>query len=167
MCLPLGEPPPNCACAFSDMARKKTKSNSKRATTAPKLLTGGNPQIPMGDGDAPVQAYIKAMPDWKSGIGRQLDKLIVQTVPNVCKAVRWNTPFYGIEGQGWFVAFGCSTKYVKMTFFAGTSLDPVPPVESKQETVRYFHIFENDQLDETTLVSWIRQASALPGEAVF
>ena len=140
------------------MARKRTK---------PKLLTGGNPQIPKGDGDAPVQAYIKAMPEWKSGVGKQLDKLIVQTVPNIRKAVRWNTAFYGIEGQGWFVAFDCTTKHVKVTFFAGSSLKPVPPVESKQETVRYFHIHETEELDEKTFTIWIRQASELPGEAVF
>ena len=149
------------------MAPNKTKTNSKRASAKPKLLTGGNPQIPKGDGDAPVQAYINAMPEWKSGVGKQLDKLIVQTVPNVRKAVRWNTSFYGIEGQGWFVAFDCTTKYVKVAFFAGTSLKPVPPEKSKQETVRYFHIHETDELDEETFTSWVRQASELPGEAVF
>ena len=149
------------------MTRKKKTSTAKRAATKPKLLTGGNPQIPKGDGDASVQAYINAMPDWKSKIGRQLDKLIVETVPNVRKAVRWNTPFYGIEGQGWFMAFGCTTKYVKVTFFAGKLLAPVPPIESKQETVRYFHIFKESEVDELTITHWIRQASELPGEAVF
>ncbi|QDU11836.1 DUF1801 domain-containing protein [Gimesia aquarii] len=149
------------------MARKKTKTTPKRAAAKPKLLTGGNPQIPKGDGDAPVQAYIKAMPEWKSEIGRRLDEMIVYTVSNVRKAVRWNTPFYGIEGQGWFVAFDCTTKYVKVAFFAGMSLNPVPPIESKQKTVRYFHIYENDELDEEAFTNWVRQASELPGEDVF
>ncbi len=141
--------------------------NSSAKTTKPKLLTGGNPQIPKGDGDGPVQAYIAAMPDWKSKIGRHLDSLIVSTVPEVVKAVRWNTPFYGIEGQGWFMAFDCTTNYIKVAFFKGTSLDPVPPVTSKQEAVRYFHVHEEDILDDELLRSWIQQASALPGEPVF
>lgn len=143
------------------MARKSTK----RAKV--KLLTGGNPQIPKADGDAPVQDYIAAMPGWKSEIGRRLDALVEAAVPEVRKAVRWNTPFYGIEGRGWFFAYNCLTKYVKITFFMGTSLDPIPPVESKQDNVRYFHIFEDDELDEAQLTSWIRQAAALPGEEVF
>ncbi len=133
----------------------------------PKLLSGGNPQIAKADGDAPVQAYIAAMPGWKRDVGRRLDALIVRTVPNVRKAVRWNTPFYGIEGQGWFLGFHCITKYVKVAFFRGTSLRPLPPVESKQKDVRYFHIHEDDQLDEELVASWIRQASELPGEKLF
>ena len=133
----------------------------------PKLLSGGNPQIPKGDGDAPVQAYIAAMPEWKRAVGETLDRMIVETVPEVRKAVRWNTPFYGVEDQGWFVAFDCTTKYVKVAFFAGTSLQPVPPVESKQQNVRYFHIHETDEIDEETFTSWVRQAAELPGEAVF
>lgn len=149
------------------MSRKDPSNQPKQVTAGPKLLTGGNPQIPKGDGDAPVQAYIKAMPGWKSAIGRQLDRLIVQTVPAVRKAVRWNTPFYGIEGQGWFMAFDCTTKYVKVAFFAGTSLEPIPPIESKQEAVRYFHILENDKLDEALFASWVRQASQIRGEDVF
>ena len=111
-----------------------------------------------------MQAYIAAMPGWKRDVGRRLDALIVRTVPNVRKAVRWNTPFYGIEGQGWFLGFHCITKYVKVAFFRGTSLRPLPPVESKQKDVRYFHIHEDDQLDEELVASWIRQASELPGE---
>ena len=110
-----------------------------------------------------MQAYIAAMPGWKRDVGRRLDALIVRTVPNVRKAVRWNTPFYGIEGQGWFLGFHCITKYVKVAFFRGTSLRPLPPVESKQKDVRYFHIHEDDQLDEELVASWIRQASELPG----
>jgi hypothetical protein len=133
----------------------------------PKLLSGGNPQIPKADGDAPVQAYIAAMPGWKRDVGRRLDALIVRTVPQVRKAVRWNSPFYGIEGQGWFLCIHCITKYVKVAFFNGASLRPVPPVASKHQGTRYFHIYENDQFDEELLASWIRQASALPGEKCF
>ena len=128
------------------------------------LLSGGNPQIAKGDGDSPVQAYISAMPGWKSELGRRLDTLIVRTVPNVSKAVKWNTPFYGIEGEGWFVAYHCFTKYVKVTFFRGTSLSPIPPGESKQQEVRYFDIYEDDELDEAQFTDWVRQASQLPGE---
>ena len=136
-------------------------------SSEPKLLSGGNPQIPKGDGDAPVQAYIAAMPGWKQDVGRSLDALIVRTVPDVRKAVRWNSPFYGIEGQGWFLSFHCFTKYVKVTFLNGASLRPAPPVESKHEAVRYFHIHEDEPFDEELLAGWIRQASALPGERMF
>lgn len=129
----------------------------------PRLLSGGNPQIPKGDGDGPVQAYIAAMPGWKREAGRRLDALIERTVPGVRKAVRWNSPFYGVEGQGWFVSFHCFTKYVKVTFFDGASLRPVPPVGSKDPKVRYFHIHEDGQIDEALVESWVRQAAALPG----
>lgn len=142
----------------------------KRTTadaTPPELLSGGNPQIPKGDGDAPVQAYLAAMPGWKRGVGVRLDALVVRTVPGVRKAVRWNTPFYGLDGQGWFLAFHCVTKYVKVTFFRGTSLTPVPPVESKVKDVRYLHVHEHDEIDEDGLASWIRQAAALPGDTCF
>ena len=128
-----------------------------------KLLSGGNPQIPKGDGDAPVQAYIAAMPGWKSEAGRRLDRLIEKTVPDVRKAVKWNSPFYGVEGQGWFLSFHCFTKYVKVTFFRGTSLRPIPPGESKNKEVRYLDIHENDELDEKQLAAWIKQAAAIPG----
>ena len=144
-----------------------TKSKLRAAAAKPKLLSGGNPQIAKADGDAPVQAYIAAMPGWKRDVGRRLDALIVRTVPGVRKAVRWNTPFYGIEGRGWFLGFHCITKYVKVAFFRGTSLRPLPPVESKQKDVRYFHIHEDDQLDEELVASWIRQASELPGDSLF
>ena len=137
------------------------------AARKPKLLSGGNPQIAKADGDAPVQAYIAAMPGWKRAVGRRLDALIVRTVPNVRKAVRWNSPFYGIEGRGWFLGVHCITKYVKVAFFRGTSLRPMPPVESKQKNVRYFHIHEADQLDEELVGSWIRQVAELPGENCF
>jgi hypothetical protein len=130
----------------------------------PRLLSGGNPQIPKGEGDGPVQDYISAMPGWKRDIGRSLDELIVRTVPNVHKAVKWNQPFYGSEGGGWFLAFRCYTRYVQLSFFRGTSLDPVPPKGSKHPEVRYLDIHEGDELDEGRLASWIEQASALPGE---
>ena len=144
------------------MAGKTNKKSAKGAK--PALLSGGNPQIPKGEGDAPVQAYIAAMPGWKSDIGRRLDALIVRTVPNVRKAVKWNSPFYGLEGQGWFLSFRCFTKYVKVAFFRGTSLRPVPPGESKHKEVRYLDIHEDDELDKAQLADWIKQASRLPGE---
>jgi hypothetical protein len=132
--------------------------------TEPRLLAGGNPQIPKGDGNAPVQAYIQAMPDWKHRIGRLIDGLVERAVPDVQKAVKWNTPFYGLEGRGWFLAFHCFDRYVKLTFFRGTSLMPVPPGKSKQAEVRYLDIRENDEVDETLLADWIVQASRLPGQ---
>jgi len=128
------------------------------------LLSGGNPQIAKGYGDEPVQAYIAAMPGWKSDLGRRLDALVVRTVPDVCKAVKWNSPFYGLEGQGWFLSFHCFTRYVKLTFFRGTSLEPIPPGASKHPETRYFDIHEHDELDEARLADWVRQASQLPGE---
>jgi len=142
----------------------KKKPAKKRAGKKPKLLTGGNPQIPKAYGNAPVRAYIAAMPGWKRAVGRRLDALIVKSVPDVYKAVKWNTPFFGIEGQGWFVAFNCMTKYIKVCFFRGTSLKPIPPGESKQKDVRYLDIYEDDELDEARFVSWVKQARKLPGE---
>jgi hypothetical protein len=139
------------------MADKKAK---------PVLLAGGNPQIPKGDGDGPVQAYLAAMPGWKQDVGRRLDALVVGAVPEVHKAVKWNSPFYGVEGQGWFLNFHCFTKYVKVTFFRGASLSPVPPGESKSKDVRYLDIHEHDDVDEAQLVAWIQQAIELPGEAL-
>jgi hypothetical protein len=132
----------------------------------PKLLVGGNPQIPKGEGDGPVQDYIAAMPGWKRALGERLDDLVVRTVADVHKAVKWNQPFYGSGGDGWFLAFRCYTKYVQVQFFRGTSLDPVPPKASKHAEVRYLDIREDDELDEVRLRSWIRQAAALPGEKV-
>ncbi len=132
-----------------------------------KLLSGGNPQIAKADGDAPVQAYLTAMPGWKCEVGRRLDALIMRTAPNVRKAVRWNSPHYGIEGQGWFLGIHCTTKYVKVAFFRGASLHPVPPGESKQKDVRYLHIYEGDPLDEGLVASWIRQSSELLGADCF
>ena len=129
----------------------------------PKLLAGDNPQIAKADGDAPVQAYIAAIPGWKRDVARRLDALIVRTVPDVRKAVKWNSPFYGVEGQGWFLNFHCFTKYIKVAFFRGTSLRPVPPGESRHKEVRYLHVRQDD-LDEVQFAAWIKQASRLPGE---
>ena len=145
------------------MTHDRPDAKSRPEATTPVLLAGGNPQIAKADGDAPVQTYIAAMPGWKKDIGRDLDALIVRNVPNVQKAVRWNSPFYGIEGNGWFLNFHCFTKYVKVAFFRGTSLNPLPPGESKTKDVRYLDIHENDQLDQELLAGWIRQASELPG----
>lgn len=145
------------------LAKTAKKVDAKQVTAKPILLAGGNPQIPKGDGDAPVQAYIAAMPGWKRDVGRRLDALIVRAVPEVRKAVRWNSPFYGIEGQGWFLNFHCFTKYVKVAFFRGASLSPVPPGDSKDKNVRYLDIYEDDQLDEAQLIDWVKQASQLPG----
>src|SRR5215217_6727746 len=140
-------------------AMRPTVTKPKRAAAKPALLAGGNPQIAKAYGDAPVQAYIAAMPGWKSGVGRRLDALITRTVPGVRKAVKWNSPFYGVEDNGWFLSFHCFTHYVKVTFFRGTSLRPVPPGESKHKTVRYFDIQEDDELDEAQLADWVKQAS--------
>ena len=143
------------------MADKAAKTSGEAAK--PVLLSGGNPQIAKADGDAPVQAYIAAMPGWKSGVGRQLDSIIVRTVPDVRKAVRWNSPFYGMAGQGWFLNFHCFTRFVKVAFFNGASLDPLPPGESNDENVRYLNIYEDDRFDEEQFAAWVQQASRLPG----
>ncbi|MCC6784323.1 MAG: DUF1801 domain-containing protein [Planctomycetes bacterium] len=151
-------------------AKPATRAKPARKTTAesaPVLLSGGNPQIGKADGDAPVQAYIAAMPGWKGEVGRRLDALVERVVPQVKKAVRWNTPFYGVEGAGWFLAYHCITRYVKVSFFRGTSLAPMPPVASKQAEVRYLHIHEGEAIDEALVASWIAQAAALPGANCF
>lgn len=130
----------------------------------PKSLSGGNPQIAKAYGDAPVEAYIAAMPGWKGEVGRRIDAIIARAVPDVQKAVKWNSPLYGVEGQGWFLGIHCMTKYIKVAFFRGGLLRPAPPVESKQKDVRYFHIFEDDEFDESQFAKWVKQASKLPGE---
>ena len=152
------------------MSKPATKTRSvaaKRSSSVkvakPVLLAGGNPQIAKADGDAPVQAYIAAMPGWKRDVGRRLDALIARTVPNVRKAVKWNSPFYGVEDKVWFLSFHCFTKYVKVAFFRGASLRPLPPGASKQKNVRYLDIHEGDDLDEAQMGSWVKQAAALPG----
>jgi hypothetical protein len=143
---------------------KTAPKSQSRKVAKPTLLAGGNPRIAKADGDAPVQAYIAAMPGWKRDVGRRLDALIVRTVPGVRKAVKWNSPLYGVEGQGWFLGIHCFTNYVKVAFFRGTSLRPIPPGESKSKDTRYLDIAEDDQLDEAQLAAWVKQASQLPGE---
>jgi hypothetical protein len=138
---------------------KPRKSGGKNVI----LLSGGNPQIAKADGDTPVQAYIAAMPGWKRELGRRLDALIVRNVPNVRKAVKWNSPFYGVDGRGWFLSFHVFTRYVKVTFFRGSSLDPLPPGASKHKDVRHLDIHEGDDLNEAQLESWIKQAAESPG----
>ena len=140
------------------------KAAAKRVAAKPTLLSGGNPQIAKAYGDAPVQTYIAAMPGWKRDVGRSLDALIARTVPGVCKAVKWNTPFYGVKGQGWFLSFHCFTKSVKLGFFRGASLRLVPPGESRQKEARYLDIHEDDPLDEAQFAAWVKQPSQLPGE---
>jgi hypothetical protein len=145
-------------------SRRTAPKSRPRNVAKPALLAGGNPQIAKADGDAPVRAYIAAIPGWKRDVGHRLDALIVRTVPGVHKAVKWNSPFYGVEGQGWFLSFHCFAKYVKVAFFRGMSLSPVPPGESKSKDTRYLDIHEDDQLDEAQLAAWVKQASLLPGE---
>jgi len=147
-------------------ARKTAPRSEFRKRAEPTLLAGGNPQIGKADGDAPVQAYIAAMPGWKRDVGHRLDALIMRTVPGVRKAIRWNSPLYGAEGQGWFLGIHCFMRYVKVAFFRGTSLRPVPPGKSKSNDTRYLDIHEDDQLDEVQLAAWVKQASQLPGREV-
>jgi hypothetical protein len=151
-------------------SRAKVRGRSGGAGSnadGPRLLTGGNPQIAKGDGEGPVRAYIAAMPGWKRKVGRRLDALVELTVPGVKKAVRWNSPFYGVEGRGWFMNVHCVSRYVKVAFFKGTSLAPVPPEGSKHPGVRYAHIFEGDEVDEALWTGWMRQAAAMDGEDCF
>ena len=150
--------------AVAQRPAQRSKVAAKSSAAQPTLLSGGNPQIAKGDGDAPVQAYIAAMPGWKSAVGRRLDALIARTVPEVRKAVKWNSPFYGMEGQGWFLSYHCFTKYIKVAFFRGAALRPLPPGKSRQKEVRYLDIHEDDQLDEAQFAAWVKQASQLPGE---
>lgn len=144
------------------MKAKKPKA-TRQPTKPVKLLSGGNPRIAKGDGDAPVQAYIAAMPGWKRDLAARVDALIVRSVPGVKKAVKWNSPFYGIEGQGWFLGVHAFTKYLKLAFFRGTSLRPMPPGESKSPETRYLDVHEDDALDEAQVARWVKQAAALPG----
>ena len=148
--------------ASSEAGAKRPASARTRSKPA-RLLAGGNPRISKADGDAPVQAYIVAMPGWKRDVGRKLDELITRTIPVAKKAVKWNSPFYGIEGQGWFMSFHTFTRYVKVAFFNGVSLRPVPPGPSKSDATRYLDVHEHDVLDETQFTDWVRQAAALPG----
>ncbi|MEX0781758.1 MAG: DUF1801 domain-containing protein [Dehalococcoidia bacterium] len=156
-------PTPKDSPPRSGVPAAKTSRSTKAPARKPALLAGGNPQIAKADGDAPVQACIAAMPGWKSDVGRRLDALIGRTLPDVRKAVKWNSPFYGVEGEGWFLSYHCLTKYIKVAFFRGTSLRPPPPVESKDPNTRYVHIHEDGQFDEEQMASWIRQAASIPG----
>lgn len=155
---------------MSDVPAKKKGGWKPKAPLPPlaegevRILSGGNPQIPKGDGDGPVQAYIAAMPGWKRAVGEEIDRLIVAAVPGVAKAVKWNTPFYGFAGQGWFIGFSCLNRYVKVAFFQGAHMDPLPPEPSKQADVRYLHLQEGDRLDEAQFTDWVRQAARLPLE---
>jgi hypothetical protein len=144
------------------MAPAKTVAKGRTPAKKPRLLSGGNPQIAKADGEAPVQAYIAAMPGWKSKVGRRLDAIITKAVPGVRKAVKWNSPFYGMEGRGWFLAIHVFAKYVKVAFFNGASLRPLPPGDSKSKQTRYLDIREADALDEKQLAAWVKQASKLP-----
>jgi len=144
-------------------AKRKARAKLKGKVAKPKLLSGGNPQIAKGYGDAPVQAYIKAMPDWKRGVGQRLDAIIARTVPGVKRAVKWNSPLYGVEEGNWFLSFHVFAKYIKVAFFRGTSLHPVPPGTSKHKEMRYYDVREGE-LDEVQFTDWVKQASALPGE---
>ena len=144
-------------------ATTRTNPGAARAATKPRLLSGGNPQIAKADGDGPVQMYIDAMPGWKRDVGRTLDAIITRTVPGVHKAVKWNSPLYGVEGKGFFLGIHCFTKYVKVAFFEGALLRPLPPVASAQPKVRYFHVHEGDTINERQFIAWVKQASKLPG----
>lgn len=146
---------------------KARKHDAKQAGPEPRLLAGGNPQIPKGDGDAPVQAYVTAMPGWKREVGRRVDALVARVVPDARRAVRWNSPFWGVEGRGWFLSLHCFTRYVKLTFFRGTALRPLPPGASKQEGVRTLDVHEDDGLDAEVVAGWIEQAAGLPGSDLF
>jgi hypothetical protein len=157
------KPAPNAGTKPGAKAKPVPATKARRKGAKVVLLSGGNPQIAKGDGDAPVQAYIAAMPGWKRSVGKRLDALIERKVPKVRKAVKWNTPLYGIEGRGWFLGFHVFARYVKVTFFRGAALKPLPPGPSKDKNTRYLDIHEDDELDEAQLASWVKQAAALPG----
>lgn len=149
-------------------ARKKQaaprKKSAKASAKKPRLLSGGNPQIAKGYGDEIVHAYIAAMPGWKRAAGKRVDALVTRAVPGVRKAVKYNSPLYGVEVGVWFASMHVFTHYVKLAFFRGASLTPLPPGESKQRHVRYLDIREDHDWDEAQIVDWMKQASKLPGE---
>jgi hypothetical protein len=155
--------PPTAGTKAGPGAREVKPIKVRKGEKVAVLLSGGNPRIAKADGDAPVQAYIAAMPGWKRDLGKRLDALIVRNVPNVRKAVKWNSPLYGIEGLGWFLGVHTFTHYVKVAFFRGTSLRPVPPGASRNKDTRYIDIHEGDELDEAQIGNWVKQAAALPG----
>lgn len=149
----------------SSKGMKAGKPLARPADGSPVLLSGGNPQIPKGYGDAPIQAYVAAMPGWKSAVGRRIDAIIERVVPAVRKAVKWNSPLYGAPGdEGWFLSYHCFDRYIKIAFHRGAALDPPPPVASKQKDIRYYHIHEEEGIDEDRFADWVKQASQLPGE---
>ena len=162
---PKSKAKPKAKVASRASKPRKSAAKNRRVTgkQAVALLSGGNPQIAKADGDAPVQAYINAMPGWKRDVAKRLDALIVRSVPDVRKAVKWNSPFYGFEGQGWFLSFHTFTRYIKVAFFRGSSLRPIPPGASKTKDTRYIDIREGDELDEAQMADWVKQAAALPG----
>ncbi|MFT3915579.1 MAG: DUF1801 domain-containing protein [Anaeromyxobacteraceae bacterium] len=143
--------------------RPKAMARARTNASPPRLLSGGNPQIAKADGDAPVQAYLRAVPGWKRELGAWVDGVVTRSVPGVKKAVKWNSPFYGVEGQGWFLSFHCFDRYLKVTFFKGAALQPLPPGASKQRDVRYLDLREHDARDEAQLSAWVKQAAAIPG----
>lgn len=143
--------------------RKTAAKMQSRKAAKPVLLSGGNPQIAKADGDAAVQSYIAAMPEWKRDVGRRLDAIIVRAFPKARKAVKWNSPFYGVDGQGWFLSFHCFKNYVKVGFFRGALLRPLPPGESKDKEMRYLDLYKNDEINDAQLSAWVKQASKLPG----
>lgn len=145
-------------------SRELAKAEESTPASAPALISGSNPQIAKGYGNEPVQAYIAAMPDWKSGVGRKLDALIEATLPDINKAVKWNSPLYGMDGETWFLGIHCFNKYIKLAFFRGALLSPMPPVASKTKEARYLHIAEDGKFDEAQFIDWLRQASKMPGE---
>src|SRR6478672_2049994 len=155
--------PPAKAKTTANAGTKAKPIKLRRGEKVAVVLAGGNPRIAKADGDAPVQAYIAGMPGWKRDLGKRLDALIVRNVPNVRKAVKWNSPFYGIEGQGWFLGLHTFTRYVKVAFFRGASLRPLPPGPSKDKDTRYIDIHEGDELDEAQMANWVKQAAALSG----
>ncbi|QYK40979.1 MAG: DUF1801 domain-containing protein [Paracoccaceae bacterium] len=132
-----------------------------------RLLTGGNPQIAKADGEAPVAAYIAAMPGWKSTVGRRIDDLVREVVPDAARAVRWNAPFWGVPGQGWMLSLSCTARYVKVAFLTGSALHPMPPEASKHPAMRYLHLYEDTSLDQMQFADWLRQAAAIPGDTLF
>ena len=158
------QPRSTAAAKPAPRARRKAKRSRVRAERVV-LLSGGNPQIAKAEGDAPVRAYLAALPGWKRALGKRLDALIGRAVPGVSRAVKWNSPFYGIAGQGWFLGIHAYTRYLKLAFFRGSLLRPPPPGSSKHEETRYLDIHEDDELDEAQLTSWLQQAAALPGWA--
>jgi hypothetical protein len=145
-------------------ARPTRKAATRKPAKAGKavLLSGGNPQIAKAEGDAPVQAWIAAAPGWKRGVGERIDGLVVKVLPGVRKAVKWNSPFYGADPDGWFLSLHCYDRFVRLAFFRGALMEPQPPGPSKVGDVRYLDIREDDATTDKQITAWIRQAIKLP-----